>query len=115
MFRLKTATAAATALALSLGIAAAEPALTSADLNMRAGPGVNNPVISVIPRGAEVEVMSCTGNWCAVDYGGITGYASANFLTMDTGMTGAIGSEYMDEPEFFGAAPDDDEDYFDSW
>jgi uncharacterized protein YraI len=81
MPKIKTLAAALAALAVSGGVAAAASATT--DLNMRAGPGPNYQVVGVIPAGAPVDVLDCTGSWCNVAYGRNSGYANASYLSGD--------------------------------
>ncbi|MCX2725120.1 SH3 domain-containing protein [Roseibium salinum] len=56
-------------LALALP-AAAQPrpaiAYTTANLNMRTGPGTNYPVVATVPRGGGVTIFGCTPDftWC---------------------------------------------------
>lgn len=54
---------------------------TTADLNMRTGPGITYQVILVIPRGGEVRVLDASSSWYKVSYGGKTGYASSSYLS----------------------------------
>lgn len=56
----------------------ARVATRSGPLNMRDRPG--GMVIGRIPRGETVDVLSDEGEWCAVDYQGASGYASAEYL-----------------------------------
>jgi uncharacterized protein YraI len=81
MTTIKTVSAALAALALSAGVAAAASATT--DVNLRAGPGPDYQAIGVIPAGAPVAVMGCSGSWCQVNYAGRAGYASASYLSGD--------------------------------
>lgn len=76
-----TLLSAGSALLLSAGVAAAAPAVAQTDLNMRSGPGTQYGVVATIPDGATVDVGGCTGSWCAVNFSGISGYASANYLS----------------------------------
>jgi uncharacterized protein YraI len=76
--RLKTLALAAGALMLSAGAASA--AIVTGDLNLRTGPGTNYRVIDVMPAGARVNVLSCTGSWCRVGFRGEVGFASAGYL-----------------------------------
>src|SRR5437868_3019556 len=76
-----TLLAAGSALVLSAGIASAAPGVAQNDLNMRSGPGTNYPVVAAIPAGATVDVQGCTGSWCQVNFGGTSGFASANYLS----------------------------------
>ena len=54
---------------------------TTANLNMRTGPGTTYSIIRVIPKGAAVTVLSISGGWARVSYGGSTGYSSMTYLT----------------------------------
>ena len=60
---------------------AASVRYTTANLNMRSGPGTSYSVILVIPKGAEVSVLDSSSTWFKVSYGGKTGYASSSYLT----------------------------------
>jgi uncharacterized protein YraI len=72
-------------LLLSAGIAAAAPALATANVNMRQGPGTQYGVITTIPGGSTVEVINCTGEWCNVQWQGRGGYAIARNLDLGGG------------------------------
>ena len=61
MFSPRLLAATVAALGLSTGIAAAAPAVTETDLNMRSGPGTGYGVVTVIPDGATVDVAGCSG------------------------------------------------------
>lgn len=54
---------------------------TTANLNMRTGPGISYSVILVIPRGSSVQMISSTNGWAKVTYNGKTGYASPAYLS----------------------------------
>lgn len=82
--------AAAAFLALSTGMAAAATGITEADLNMRRGPGTNYGVITAIPAGSPVEVLECSGNWCAVAWSGYQGYSSRSYLDIGAAAYGAV-------------------------
>ena len=70
------------ALALAATPLLAAPAVVATDLNLRAGPGPNYTIQSVLPAEASVEVTGCVegGSWCQVTYEGATGYAYAPYL-----------------------------------
>ena len=78
----KGLTMSAAALALSTGLAAAAPAVAETDLNVRSGPGVDFDVIGVIPAGAVANVRGCRGSWCRVNFGGMPGFASRDYLAL---------------------------------
>jgi len=103
---------AGSALLLTAGAAAAAPATVSTDLNMRSGPGTQYGVISTIPAGATVDVDGCTGSWCAVNFNGRAGYASASYLSGGASLGGGAVA-VVPEP-YYGYGPDyayDDYDY----
>jgi hypothetical protein len=50
-------------------------------LNLRRGPGTSHPVIAAMPCGAPLTVVGGPSNgWYQVNYNGVTGWASGNFL-----------------------------------
>ena len=79
----------AACLAASAALFAAGPGLaqtavqTTADLNLRTGPGTNYEVATTMPSGAEAMLEGClsAGDWCRVTYGGVSGWASSSYLT----------------------------------
>lgn len=54
------------------------------DLNGRAGPSTQNAILFVIPEGAIVSILQCTGDysWCNVALGAQTAWASGTFLEL---------------------------------
>ncbi|GAB4515196.1 MAG: hypothetical protein Tsb0019_13720 [Roseibium sp.] len=58
-------------------------AYTTADLNMRTGPGTNYPVITTLPRGAGVTVFGCTPEfrWCDAAFVNARGWVSGRYLS----------------------------------
>jgi len=69
---------AAIATGLGASVAMAAPAVTTSDLNVRAGQGTSHPVVGVLPEGSIVDVRGCGDGWCFVPQLG--GYASASYL-----------------------------------
>lgn len=63
-------------------LAADDIRVTTADLNLRSGPGTAFPVIAVIPKGTSVTVQSTVDNWAKVTYSGKTGYCSMTYLSV---------------------------------
>lgn len=55
---------------------------TTADLNMRAGPGTGHRVILTVPRGGRVTVNGCTASysWCDATFGNVAGWVSSDYL-----------------------------------
>ena len=52
----------------------------STNLNLRSGPGTDNAILATIPAASAVRIMSCSGEWCAVQWNGRDGYAVARNL-----------------------------------
>jgi uncharacterized protein YraI len=59
----------------------AAPANVAADLKLRQGPGTNYRAMATIPQGEQVDVLSCHGTWCEIDWRGYGGYASRSYLS----------------------------------
>ena len=59
---------------LSAGTAAAAPATTSTNVNLRAAPGTDSAIVGKIPAGSRVEVLDCT-EWCEISWQGKHGFA----------------------------------------
>jgi uncharacterized protein YraI len=72
---------AATLMVLGASAAAeARPVLVTADLNVRTGPGTQNPSIGVIPGGSTAQVGRCYTGWCEVAWGNLRGFSSQAYL-----------------------------------
>lgn len=55
--------------------AAAKPVTLSAETNLRAAPGTKSEVVTLIPKGSQVEVSECDAGWCKVKFGDKEGFA----------------------------------------
>lgn len=64
------------------GMAAAVPAFSTANVNMRASPGVENPVVATIPGGSPVEIVGCLNgwSWCDTVWAGNRGWVAGAYL-----------------------------------
>ncbi|WP_304363763.1 SH3 domain-containing protein [Jiella marina] len=62
--------------------AASERAIATTDVNLRAGPSTDYPVVDVVGSGDAVRVFGCleTRSWCDVRYHGQRGWMSANYI-----------------------------------
>jgi uncharacterized protein YraI len=85
MFKRKLLAIAAFLGALSIpgvAMAASIAAITTADLNIRVGPGVSYARFGTIPYGDNVRVHGCISgyNWCDVSWAGTRGWVSGNYL-----------------------------------
>lgn len=60
-------------------------AVVSEALNLRTGASTKYSVITVMPKGTAVTILSTSGSWARVKTaGGTTGYCAIEYLTMDT-------------------------------
>ena len=74
----------ATVLAVLPADAQSRPAIanTTADLNMRTGPGTTYPVIITVPRGGTLTLFGCTAtfSWCDAAFADAKGWVSGKYL-----------------------------------
>jgi uncharacterized protein YraI len=79
--------------------ASAQDAVTTVDLNMRAGPSTAFPVVDVIPDSAPVDVHGCVDgySWCDVTAAGSRGWVSASYLSYMRGDNYLPLVEYVEE------------------
>ncbi|CDP50969.1 SH3 domain-containing protein [Paradevosia shaoguanensis] len=74
------------ALVASVGVAEAQMrpsgnlALATATVNVRQGPGTRFPVVDILHRGEEVEMVRCERNFCLVKHEGPQGWVSDRYL-----------------------------------
>src|SRR5579864_5887613 len=113
----KIAASAGVLLALSAASAAAAPALAVNNVNLRQGPGTTYVVIMTIPGGSNVDVTTCSGQWCQVTFQGQHGYAIATSFdqgggTPPPGVAGPLPPGYAPPPPpgYGGPPPDADPD-----
>ncbi|MBB5701397.1 uncharacterized protein YraI [Ochrobactrum daejeonense] len=69
------------------GAAQAANAISTANLNIRTGPGTRYATLGSIPSGAPVTVRGCTSGygWCQVRYGRTFGWSSSRYLAIREG------------------------------
>ncbi len=69
-------------------------AFTTSDLNLRAGPSTGDAVLTVMPPGASVTLTGGSSNgFLSIVYGGIEGWASADYLSTDGAPVPSPGGE----------------------
>lgn len=75
----------ATVLLMSGTALAQVPVTATTELNVRAGPGTNFPVVGVIPEGGAAVIGGCVADsrWCTVAYDGGEGWAYSDYLSAD--------------------------------
>jgi hypothetical protein len=66
--------AAVTVIAFSAA-ATAKPVTLSAETNLRAAPGTKSEVVTLMPKGSEIEVGDCDAGWCKVKFGDKEGFS----------------------------------------
>ncbi|CEO20517.1 SH3 domain-containing protein [Paraclostridium sordellii] len=64
----------------TIGAYAAEKATTTTDLNMRENKSTNSKVITIIPKGSNVNILDFDGYWYKVEYNGKEGYSYKKFI-----------------------------------
>ncbi|MBJ3775136.1 SH3 domain-containing protein [Acuticoccus mangrovi] len=71
---------------------AATPAVTTATLNVRAGPDTAYPVVTVLPVGAAVTIHACLADrsWCDIAEPSGRGWVAARYLTTLVGSTRVV-------------------------
>ena len=67
-------------IALSSSAALAAPAMLETNAKVRSGPGTQYQAQTVLPGGTTVDVVDCSGRWCAVAYGQRQGYIARSLL-----------------------------------
>lgn len=53
-------------------------------LNIRSRPSLSAPVIAQIPNGERIVVIEQIGNWYIIEYNGVIGFVSADYVTLIT-------------------------------
>jgi len=76
-----TALIVALALPLQTGAASAAITNTAHDLDLQSAPSLHYSVVmSVIPAGSTIDVVSCGPRWCYVKWGASGGYCDGQYL-----------------------------------
>lgn len=87
--KLKTAILGVVVVLLAATSSWATQVASKVDLNVRAGPGTNYPVIDQLRRGEIANTRDCTqSGWCYIDHNGPSGWVSSKYLTVPQGYTG---------------------------
>ncbi|QEE22083.1 SH3 domain-containing protein [Youhaiella tibetensis] len=55
-------------------------AMATATVNVRQGAGTRYPVVDILHRGEEVEVIRCRNNFCLIVHEGPQGWVSERYL-----------------------------------
>lgn len=51
------------------------------DLNIRSGPSSSNEIVGRVPKGTVLVVKEVASSWAKIEYKGVTGYVSTDYLT----------------------------------
>lgn len=79
--------------------AAAQTAIVTTDLNLRAGPSVEFPVVIMLPEDSRVRVHGCITDydWCDVSWDGARGWVNGSYLQHRYRDRDVVLSEYGSE------------------
>jgi hypothetical protein len=55
--------------------ATAKPVTLPAETNLRAAPGIKSEILTLMPKGSEINVGDCDAGWCKVKFGDKEGFA----------------------------------------
>jgi len=73
----RIAASAAVVVFLSAVCAAAKPIATTAETNLRKSASTDSPVLTIIPKGATVEIGKCSKGWCEASFESRDGFVIA--------------------------------------
>ncbi len=60
-------------------------ASSSSIMNVRRGPSTSEGIVATLKHGAKVEVLAVNGEWRKIQFGSVTGYVMAKYLTYTNG------------------------------
>lgn len=110
--------AVAAALAAMSGVALAETAVSAvADLNVRAGPGPQYPVIGVLAAGQSATLEGCIANskWCTIAETNGRGWIYSDYVTADFGGNAVVLTRRPADAGIAVVEQPDDSDYSDNY
>ncbi|NLO82532.1 MAG: SpoIID/LytB domain-containing protein, partial [Clostridiales bacterium] len=61
--------------------------VTASALNVRSGPSTKNHIVGVVVKGTRLTVLEEAGSWFKIEYNGITGYVSGQYIKLESGET----------------------------
>lgn len=64
--------------------------VTTADVNLREGPGTGTPSFGKIPKGTELEIREAVGNFARASYGGNSGWVSLDYIKYQKPITHSV-------------------------
>jgi uncharacterized protein YraI len=93
----RIATLAASFTLLSGLCASAKPIAALGETNLRKAPGTDSPVLTIIPKGATVEVGKCSKGWCEANFESRGGFVIARNVGLGQPRRAYPGSQVYDE------------------
>ena len=84
-------------------------------LNLRILPMMGSPILTTIPRGSQVDVASTAGEWAAVSYRGISGYAMVGFLAFSAPLSNADSEAAINPPGSVADVPSYPSQGYQAW
>jgi len=93
----RIATSGAIVMLLSAACASAKPIATLGETNLRKAPGADSPVLTIIPKGATVEVGKCSKGWCEANFESRDGFVIARNVGLGPPRRRYPGSQVYDE------------------
>lgn len=113
MNTVRIAASAAVVILLSAVCAVAKPIATVGETNLRKSPGTDSPVLTIIPKGATVEVGKCSKGWCEVSFESRDGFVIARNVGLaprragpaqvyDEQVVDAVGAPAYAPPIYYG-------------
>lgn len=104
-------------LAMSGAALADTPVSAVADLNVRAGPGPQYPVIGVLAAGQSATLTGCIENskWCTIAEAGGKGWVYSDYVTAEFGSSRVVVTRRPADADIQVVAPPTDDLYSDSY
>ena len=61
-------------------------------VNLRSGPSTNDSILTMVNSGTMVDLISLSDGWYAIEYNGLSGYISADYVRVYDGASSSEGS-----------------------
>lgn len=95
--RIATSVVIFTLLSASCVTATAKPIAATAETNLRKAASTDSPVLTIIPKGATVEIGKCTKGWCEASYESRDGFVIARNVGLAPRRSRAAGQVYAEQ------------------
>jgi len=101
----RIAASAAILICLGAACASAKPIAALGETNLRRAPGTDSPVLTIIPKGATVEVGKCSKGWCEANFESRDGFVMARNVGLGQPRKARAGGQVYDEQVIEGVGP----------